>query len=124
VTLAVVERDVVILACAISAGVHAALAPDHFHEGTGAGLGFGGAAVTLAGLAAVLTRAPANATALAGAIVVLAGLLAAYAVAVTSGLPPLHPDAEAVEGLPLVTKAIEALGLVLAADVLRHRKER
>ena len=34
------RRDVVILACAISAGIHGALVPDHFDEGDGAGLGF------------------------------------------------------------------------------------
>ena len=28
------RRDVVILACAVSAGIHGALAPEHFAEGT------------------------------------------------------------------------------------------
>ena len=46
-----VERDVVIVACAISAGVHAALAPEHFAEATGAGVGFVVATVLLAALA-------------------------------------------------------------------------
>ena len=38
--LADLRTDVVILTCAISAGIHAALVPDHFREGTGAGIGF------------------------------------------------------------------------------------
>ena len=37
VTLAELRRDVVIVACAVSAGIHGALAPEHFGEGTGAG---------------------------------------------------------------------------------------
>ena len=34
------ERDTVIVACAVSAGIHAALTPEHFDEGFGAGAGF------------------------------------------------------------------------------------
>ena len=45
VTLAELRADVVILACAVSAGIHGALVPEHFAEGTGAGLGFVVAAV-------------------------------------------------------------------------------
>jgi hypothetical protein len=37
------RHDIVILACAISAGIHGALVSDHFDEGTGAGLGFAAA---------------------------------------------------------------------------------
>ena len=39
-TLDELKADVVILACAISAGIHGALAPHHFSEGAGAGFGF------------------------------------------------------------------------------------
>jgi uncharacterized protein (DUF1499 family) len=42
----------VILACAISAGIHGALVPEHFDEGAGAGLGFASATVLLAAFAA------------------------------------------------------------------------
>ena len=51
-----VERNVVILVCAISAGIHAALAPEHFGEGARAGSGFLVSALLLAGLAVALTR--------------------------------------------------------------------
>jgi hypothetical protein len=37
---AAIERDLVIVACAISAGIHAALVPDHLNESAGAGIGF------------------------------------------------------------------------------------
>jgi hypothetical protein len=118
VTLAEVKGDVVILACAVSAGIHGALAPDHFSEGAGAGLGFVAATIALAGLVVWLTARPASALALAAAAAVFLGLLASYALAVTSGLPVLHPEPEAVDGLALATKAIEVVGLASAASLL------
>ena len=118
---AVWRRDVVILSCAISAGIHGALAPEHFEEGTGAGLGFVVATVLLAGLAVWLTSRPDDPRGLAGAAMALVALIAGYALAVTSGLPVLHPDAEPVEGLALFTKAIEAAGVVTASTLLRRR---
>jgi hypothetical protein len=114
------RRDVVILACAISAGIHGALAPDHLTEGTGAGVGFVAATVVLAVLVGALTLRPASAVMLAGAAVVLAGLVVTYALATTTGLPVLHPDREPVDGLALVTKAIEAAGLLAASSLLRR----
>jgi CHASE2 domain-containing sensor protein len=114
VSLAELRDDVVILACAVSAGIHGALAPGHFAEGTGAGAGFVAAAVVLAVLALVLSRHPASALALAGTAAVFVGLLASYALATTKGLPVLHPDPEPVDGLALATKAIEAVGLLAA----------
>ena len=56
---AAIERDVLILTCAISAGIHAALVPEHFAEGAGAGGGFVASVVLLAGLLAVLLTLPA-----------------------------------------------------------------
>ena len=44
-------RDVVILACAVSAGIHGALVPAHLDEGTGAGVGFAAATVLLPAIA-------------------------------------------------------------------------
>jgi hypothetical protein len=118
IPLAGLERDVLIVACAISAGIHAALAPDHFAEGTGTGLGFTTAAVLLAALVVGLTYRPASAGVVAGASAVLAGLLASYVFATTTGLPLLHPDPEPLDGLALGTKAIEAAGLLAATHLL------
>jgi hypothetical protein len=115
------SRDVVILACAVSAGIHGALAPAHFAEGTGAGAGFVASTILLAGLALVLTLRPASTLPLAGAALVLAGLLGSYALATTTGLPLLHPQPEPVDGLALATKAFEAVGLVTALSLLTHR---
>ena len=115
------RRDLVVFACAISAGIHGALTLDHFGDGVGAGVGFAVATVALAGLVTALTLRPASIVALAGAATVLAGLLAAYGLAITFGVPLLHPEPEPVEGLALATKAVEAIGLVAAAGVLGRR---
>jgi hypothetical protein len=118
VSLAELKGDVVILACAISAGIHGALVPGHFDEGIGAGLGFVAATVALGGLVVWLTWRPASASALAVAAVTFGGLLASYALATTTGLPVLHPDPEPVDGLALATKAIEGAGLLAASGLL------
>ena len=117
-TKAELERDLVILACAVSAGIHGALAPAHYREGAGAGLGFVLAAAALAGVVLWLTARPASRPALAAAATVLAGMLASYALAATTGLPLLHPGPEPVDALALVAKAIETTGLAAAAGLL------
>jgi hypothetical protein len=121
VSLAELRGDVVILACAISAGIHGALAPAHFDEGTGAGIGFVASTALLAAIAIVLTLRPASRMPLAGAALVFAGLLVSYGLAVTAGLPVLHPEPEPIDGLALATKAFEAVGLATALSLLRHR---
>ena len=118
-TLAELRTDLVILTCAISAGIHGALVRDHLEEGTGAGLGFVVATVLLAVFAVLLTRNPTQ-VALAGTAAVFAGLIASYALVIATGFPLLHPEPEAVDGLALFTKAVEATGLVLTASVLRR----
>lgn len=105
-TLAELRSDLVILACAISAGIHGALVPSHFDEGTGPGLGFAAATVALTGIVVSLTSRPASMLALAAAAATLSGLLASHALATTTGVPLLHPHPEPVDGLALATKAI------------------
>jgi hypothetical protein len=118
VNLAELKGDVVILACAVSAGIHGALVPGHFDEGVGAGFGFATAAVALTGLVVWLTWRPASRSALMAAAATFVGLLGSYALATTTGLPVLHPNPEPVDGLALATKAIEALGLLAATSLL------
>ena len=120
-SVAELKGDLVILACAVSAGIHGALVPGHLAEGTGPGLGFTAAAASLAGLVVWLTWRPASVPALGTAAVTFAGLLAGYVLATTTGLPVLHPDAEPVDGLALATKAIEAVGLLAATSLLWQR---
>jgi CHASE2 domain-containing sensor protein len=73
----------------------------------------------LAVLAVVLTRKPTQ-LALLGTAAVFAGLIASYVLAITTGLPVLHPEPEAVDGLALFTKAVETSGVVLAASLMRR----
>jgi hypothetical protein len=121
VRLAELRSDLVILACAISAGIHGALVPSHFDEGTGPGLGFAAATVALTGVVAWLTWRPGSVLALAAAAATLAGLLVGYALAITTGVPLLHPHPEPVDGLALATKAIEVVGLLAATSLLWRR---
>lgn len=118
------RHDVVILACAISAGIHGALAPAHVADGFGAGIGFAAATLALAFFAAALTRYPKSTRALTGAAVAFVTLIGVYALATTTGLPLVHPDPEPPSGLALATKAIEALGLLSALSLLRLSHER
>jgi hypothetical protein len=118
VSAAELRTDAVILACAVSAGIHAALAPEHFRETTAAGVGFVASSLLLAALTVVLSRRPSEA-AFAATVLVFAGLIGSYVLAVTTGIPGVHPDVDPVEGLALATKAVEAAGLVLAAAGLR-----
>ena len=116
-TRPVLQRDVLILACAISAGIHAALVPEHLEEGRAAAGGFAVSAVLLAALAIALTyRVTPILLFSAGAL--MTGLLVSYALAITTGVPILHPDVEPVEGLALFTKAVEIAGLIAAVDLL------
>lgn len=107
------RRDLVVLTCAVSAGIHAALAPDHFEESIAAGAAFAASAVVLAVLAAALVR-HSHPFLLGGAILTLAGLIGAYVLAVTTGVPVLSPEPEAIDSLALATKGIEAVGLLAA----------
>jgi hypothetical protein len=118
VTFAELRTDIVILTCAISAGIHGALVREHFGEGAGAGLGFLAATVLLAALAVAVTYNPAQ-PAFVGAALVFAGLIASYLLAVTIGMPVLHPDVEPVDGLAFFTKAVEVAGLGAAVSVIR-----
>jgi hypothetical protein len=112
-----VRRDLLIVACSVSAGIHAALAPEHFHESVWAGAGFLAAAGLLGALAVALTYLPGTRSVPVAAALTLAGLIASYLVVVWRGLPVLHPETEPVDGLAVVTKAIETVGTVAAVSL-------
>jgi hypothetical protein len=115
------ERDLVIVVCAISAGIHGALAPEHFGEGAGAGLGFLVSALLLAGLAVALTRG-AGPPALVRDDSRAGGSDRRVRPGRHVRRPRPPPEVEAVNGLALATKSIEIVGLIAAAHlVLRDR---
>jgi hypothetical protein len=70
----------------------------------------------------LLTRRPASTPSVRAAAILLAGLVAAYALAVTAGIPVLHPEPEPVDGLGLATKAIELVGLAAALRLFTSRR--
>jgi hypothetical protein len=113
----VLARDLLIVACAVSAGIHAALVPEHLEEGRPAGVAFAVSAVLLAAAAVGLTRRVSPAL-LGATAALLVGLILSYLVAVTTGVPVLHPAVEPVEGLALFTKAVELVGVVAAVALL------
>jgi hypothetical protein len=115
------KRDLVIVACAVSAGVHAALAPAHFQESFAEGAGFVAATVLLAAMVAALAFFPASRLVSIAVAFVFAGLLVSYVFAATTGIPLLHPDVEPVDGLAVDTTSVELFGLALAVDLGRRR---
>ena len=117
------KRDLLIVTCGVSAGIHGALVPEHLRESVAAGGGFIAATVLLAALVGALTFVSDPRPAAAAAALTLAGLLVSYGLVVWHGLPVLHPETEPVDALALATKAIEAAGLLLATSLvgLPHR---
>ena len=115
---ATTRRDLLIVACAVSAGVHAALAPGHFHESFAEGAGFVAATVLLVAIVAALALRPASRKVAVVAAIVFGGLLVSYVLAATTGIPLLHPDGEPVDGIAIDTKLVELAGLALAALML------
>ena len=109
------RRDVslVLAACAISAGTHAALVPSHLEHDPHLGLAFVVAVGVLLTLGVAVVLSP-TARAAQAAALVFASLIASYAAATTVGLPVLSVEPEPVDGVALVTKLIETVGLVFA----------
>jgi hypothetical protein len=112
-------RDLVIVTCAVSAGVHGALTPEHVREGVGAGNGFLISSVLLAAVVVWLTVRPRSELAPVAATLVLGGLLLTYVLVVTTGVPYLHPNVEPVDGLAVWTKLVELAGLLVATRLTR-----
>ena len=103
-----------VLAGAVSAGVHAGLAPEHLHEWLPLGLAFVAAAAAAAlGVAALVLRPTSPwPPRVLGALLV--GLVVAYAATRLAALPPLDPDREPLDLLGVCTSAVEALGAAAA----------
>ncbi len=115
-------RYVVVFVCATSAGVHAALVPQHLGESRALGLTFALSAGALA-LSALVVRNPRHdswAPMTAGALLGLTAL--AYALSRSTGIPWLIPDPEHLDVLGLATSAAEVVA-ALAATLLITRKE-
>ena len=108
-------RNALTVCCAASAGVHAALVPEHLGENTILGTGFALAAVCLfaSTLAFAGTRAPSSAAAPATALLLVA-LISAYAISRAAGLPLIGAEVEEVDAVGLTTQVLQAAGLAAA----------
>ena len=103
-----------VLVGAISAGVHAGLAPEHLREWLPLGASFVAAAAAAAlGVAALVLR-PASPWPARVLGALLGSLVVAYAATRLVALPPLDPDREPLDALGVFTSALEAAGLVAA----------
>ena len=102
---------VLVVVGAMSAGVHAGLAPEHLHEWLPLGASFLAAAAAAGlGVAALVLR-PASLWPARALGALLGGLVVAYALTRLSALPPLDPDREPLDVLGVCTSAVEALGV-------------
>ena len=106
-----------IVVCAISAGVHVALIPEHWREARLIAVGFLLAALGLAGCACLLDRHPPSARLVAVAGALLVALIAGYAFTRIAPFAALVGHAEEVDALGLTTKAVELVGLGLVLSI-------
>ena len=113
-----------VAACAISAGAHAGLVPEHLREAPQLGVAFVVSVGLLGAAAVALAIRPECLRAAQGAAVLLAGLIALYAASRSTGLPLLEPHAEPLDAVGVTTKLVEAVGLVFALRLSRSVGDR
>ena len=107
-------RNVVLMACAASAGVHAGLVPSHLAENVWLGIAFMGAVGLLLALTVSLARTGEPRRRAGPAAVLLAVLVVAYSLSRTVGLTPLEEHVEPVDALGVLTQAAQVAGLIAA----------
>jgi hypothetical protein len=112
------KRNLLLVAVAISAGVHAGLAPSHLREEPLLGIGFVAATLLLAVTAVGLARRSDSRRPTVAGAAVLAALIAGYAATRTVGLPGL--ERESWDSLGLATNAVEILGVAAAIHLIRN----
>jgi hypothetical protein len=122
--LAPLELLCLIGAGAVSAGVHAAIAPEHLREWMPLGASFVVVAVLLATIVAALATRPYEPR-LAGALgVLLASVAVGYVATRLAAIPPLDPEREPFDTLGIATSLIEVLGAAVAVDIARRAHAR
>jgi hypothetical protein len=115
-----VAARIVVAACAVSAGAHAGLVPEHVREAPQVGVAFVLAAALLLAAAITLAIRPDSLGAARGAALLLAGLVACYTASRTTGIPLLEPHAEPLDAVGVTTKLVEVVGLVFAFSLSRR----
>jgi len=110
-----VRRGLVILALLASAGIHAALTPEHLIEMPRLGVSFIAATAAALIVAAWVAFGGQGSRAFLAASLLFVGMIAAWALAVTAGIPILMHGAEPVEPVAVVCKVVELAGLAVLA---------
>jgi hypothetical protein len=108
------RATVLIVAGAVGAGVHAAIAPEHLREWVPLGAAFVVTAVLLGAAVATLALRPTSVRAARAVAVVLAGVVVGYIATRVAAVPPLDPEREPLDLLGVATTLVESAGLVLA----------
>jgi hypothetical protein len=109
--------EVVVFACAATAGIHAGIVPEHLHEEPRLGFAFIIAVLLLVGTAAAIVLRPLDRRAQRVAALLLGGLAVAYAGSRTTGIPLLAPESEAVDAVGLAAVAVELVGAAFALSL-------
>jgi hypothetical protein len=104
----------VVLAAAVSAGIHAGLVPEHLGEMPPLGVSFIVAVLTLLAIAAAVAIRPEAQIPASLSAFLFAGLILAYVASRTTGLPVLEPEPERVDAIGIVTVAVQFVGLLAA----------
>jgi hypothetical protein len=99
------------LAVAFSAGIHAALVPEHLKEVPPLGYLFIAAAIVSAGIAWALVTRPQDRRIAVMALAFLAGQILAWVLFVTVHVPGFSGTPESIEVIALVSKAAELIGI-------------
>jgi drug/metabolite transporter (DMT)-like permease len=112
------------LAVTFSAGIHAALVPEHLEEMPRLGYAFAAAAAVGAVLAVALVARSGDRRIPAVAGLFCLGQIAAWALFVTVPLPGFSGRPEPIEAIALVSKAVELAAVLLAFPIALPRPRR
>jgi hypothetical protein len=115
-------QQVLAWCCAISAGVHLALIPEHTQESWLLAAGFSVTALLLLGLTGLLALLPPDRRLTLAAAAMLVGLLWLYALSRTIGLPGVSA-AEPLDGVGAATQVVQVVGLLAALRLLVPKGE-
>jgi hypothetical protein len=109
------------LAVTFSAGIHAALVPEHLKEMPPLGYSFIAAAVIGAGIAWALVSRPRNRRLPAIAVAFLSGQILAWMLFVTVHVPGFSGTPESIDAIALVSKAAELVGIGIGLSLVGVR---
>ena len=110
------------LAVTFSAGIHAALVPEHLKEMPPLGYSFIAAAAVGAAIAWMLVTRPNDRRVPALAVLFLAGQILAWVLFVTVHVPGFSGTPESIEAIALVSKAAEMLGIGVGLQLVGVRQ--